>query len=165
MPIGGIIAREEDMIWGPGSHGSTYGGNPVAAASAIATLEVIEQENLLAQAEKTGAYIRQRLTEMMDRHPSIGDVRGRGLMIGLEFVENRESKTPCPGVRGWLTDYGFEEGVLLLPCGVSSMRITPPLNVSRELVDEGLALFERALTRAEARCADGCEKGMSCCRG
>jgi 4-aminobutyrate aminotransferase len=165
MPIGGIIAREEDMVWGPGSHGSTFGGNPVAAAAALATLQVIEEEGLLARAEETGAYISGVLHEMASRHPSIGEIRGRGLMIGLEFVKDRESKKRCSGVRDALTAFGFEEGVLLLPCGENSMRLTPPLNISRDLVDEGLAHFEKALTRAEAACLDGhCPAGAGCCR-
>ena len=89
MPIGGIIARKDAMVWGPGSHGSTFGGNPVAAASALATLNVIEQEGLMAQAENSGQQIMDFLAELQARHPSIGDVRGRGLMIGVEFVKDR----------------------------------------------------------------------------
>ncbi len=85
LPIGGIIARKELMTWGPGSHGSTYGGNPIAAASALATLEVIEHEGLLANGSDSGEYILDALAEMEARHPSIGEVRGRGLMIGIEF--------------------------------------------------------------------------------
>ena len=149
MPIGGIIAREEDMVWGPGSHGSTYGGNPVAAASALATLQVVENEDLLRQARETGDYIMTALQEMQPRHPSMGHLRGRGLMIGIEFVQDKQTKVPSPEVRDALNQIGFEKGVLLLPCGRNCMRLTPPLNISRELVDEGLRLFEEALTEAE----------------
>jgi 4-aminobutyrate aminotransferase len=149
MPIGGIIARDSIMTWKAGTHGSTYGGNPVACASASATLDVIQQEGLLERANEMGSYVINRLLEMQTRHPSIGDVRGRGLMIGVEFVYDRESKTRAPELRDAIKSIGFDDGVLLLPCGRSSIRITPPLNISRALMDEGLTLFEKALTEAE----------------
>ena len=151
LPIGGIVARSELMTWGPGSHGSTYGGNPVAAASALATLEVIESEGLRQQAADTGSYIMDALAEMMVRHPSIGDVRGRGLMIGAEFVSDREQKTRAAALRDDVIQSAFEAGLLVIPCGANSIRFTPPLNISRELVDEGLAIFETSLTAAESR--------------
>jgi 4-aminobutyrate aminotransferase len=151
MPIGGIIAREELMNWGPGSHGSTYGGNPVAAASALATLEVIESEGLLAQAAESGEYIMDALVEMQGRHPSLGDVRGRGLMIGAEFVSDRQKKTRAPDLRDDVIQDAFEAGLLVIPCGANSIRFTPPLNIPRHLVDEGLAIFETSLTNAEKR--------------
>ena len=149
MPIGGIIAREDLMTWGRGSHGSTFGGNPVAAASALATLEVIRRENLMARATETGEYILDALVEMQGRHPSMGDVRGRGLMIGMEFVKDRGTKEAAVDLRNHVIQAAFESGLLLIPCGRTSIRITPPLNIDRALVDEGLALFERALTDAE----------------
>lgn len=150
MPIGGIIARKELMTWGPGSHGSTFGGNPIAAASALATLNVIEEEGLLQQATDTGEYIMDALAEMEVRHPSIGEVRGRGLMIGVEFVENKQTKKRASAVRKAVYQKAFENGLLLLPCGTNSIRLTPALNISRDLVDEGLHIFESALTEAEA---------------
>jgi 4-aminobutyrate aminotransferase len=149
MPIGGILARKKLMVWGPGSHGSTYGGNPVAAVSALATLEVIEQENLLEQARDTGAYILDALVEMAGRHPSIGHVRGRGLMIGVEFVKDRDTKERAPALRNAITQTAFERGLLLIPCGASAIRMTPPLNIPRALVEEGLHIFESTLTELE----------------
>jgi len=151
MPIGGILAREDLMTWERGSHGSTYGGNPVAAASALATLEVIEREGLLERATATGEYIMDALAEMEMRHPSIGEIRGRGLMLGLEFVRNRETKERAVDLRNYIVQRAFESGLLLIPCGTNSIRITPPLNIERGLVDEGLHLFEQALTEAEGR--------------
>jgi len=151
MPIGGIVASGELMTWGPGSHGSTYGGNPVAAVSALATLEVIEKEGLLQQAAETGNYIMDALAEMQARHPSIGDVRGRGLMIGAEFVTDKQAKTRALALRNEVIQAAFEAGLLVIPCGGNSIRFTPPLNIPRELVDEGLTLFEGALTEAEQR--------------
>ena len=150
MPIGGIIARDNLMTWGRGSHGSTFGGNPVAAASALATLEVIEREGLLARATDTGEYIMDALAEMEARHPSIGQVRGRGLMIGIEFVKDRETKERAVDLRNHIIQRAFEMGLLLIPCGTNSIRMTPPLNIERPLVEEGLSIFEKALTEAEA---------------
>jgi 4-aminobutyrate aminotransferase len=149
MPIGGIIARSELMTWGPGAHGSTFGGNPLAAAAAIATLEVIEQEGLLDKATETGQYILDALAEMQVRHPSIGDVRGRGLMIGLEFVKDRQTKERAQELRNQIIQQSFESGLLMLPCGSNSIRFTPALNIPRNLVDEGLQIFEAVLTKAE----------------
>lgn len=149
MPIGGIIAHKDLMVWKPGAHGSTYGGNPVAAVSALATLQVIEQEGLLAQATETGQYIMDALAEMQMRHPSIGDIRGRGLMIGIEFVKDRTTKERDTALRNIIIQTAFEDGLLLIPCGSNSIRMTPPLNIPRTLVDEGLQIFEHALTQAE----------------
>ncbi|MCA9943296.1 MAG: acetyl ornithine aminotransferase family protein [Anaerolineales bacterium] len=151
MPIGGILAPEEIMDWKPGSHGSTYGGNPVAAVSALATLQVIEEENLLSRADETGRFIRDALVEMQGRHPSLGDVRGRGLMIGLEFVKDRDTKERAVELRDHVIQHAFEHGLLVIPCGTNSIRMTPSLNVPHNLVEEGLHIFEAALTDAEAR--------------
>jgi 4-aminobutyrate aminotransferase len=151
LPLGGIIARRQIMSWGPGAHASTYGGNPVAAVSAVATLEVIENENLLERAAETGEYILDALTEIQSRHPSIGEVRGRGLMIGLEFVRDRITKERAPQIRRHVIQHAFEHGLLLIPCGTNTIRMTPALNIPRPLVDEGLAIFETALTEAETQ--------------
>ncbi|MEZ4516730.1 MAG: acetyl ornithine aminotransferase family protein [Chloroflexota bacterium] len=150
MPIGGIIARDDLMIWEPGSHGSTFGGNPVASAAALATLQVIENEGLLQSAEETGEYIMDALAEMENRHPSIGEVRGRGLMLGIEFVKDRETKERATELRNHIIQRSFENGLLLIPCGTNSLRMTPPLNVPHALVEEGLHIFEEALTEAES---------------
>lgn len=151
MPIGGIIAPEEVMDWKPGSHGSTFGGNPVAAISALTTLQVIEEENLLAKSKETGEYIMDALVEMAERHPSLGDVRGRGLMIGMEFVKDRKTKERAVKLRDHVIQHAFENGLLLLPCGTNSIRMTPPLNIPHNLVEEGLKIFEASLTDAEAK--------------
>jgi len=150
LPIGGIVARQELMVWGPGSHGSTFGGNPVAAVAALATLEVIEKEGLIALAEETGGIIMDALAELQMRHSSIGNIRGRGLMIGIEFVKDRESKERAVALRNAIVQKGFQKGLLLIPCGSNSIRMTPPLNIARDLVDEGLQIFAEALAEAEA---------------
>lgn len=149
LPIGGIVARRELMSWKPGSHGSTYGGNPIASMSALATIEVIQNEGVLEQASETGEYILDALTEIQTRHRTIGDVRGRGLMVGIEFVKEKGSKQRNPDVRNRVIQQAFESGLLLIPCGPNSIRMTPPLNISRELTDEGLRIFEDALTKVE----------------
>ncbi len=150
LPLGGILARQSVMTWGTGTHGSTFGGNPVALAAAQATLEVIEAENLMARARETGGYLLDHLRAMQDRHPTIGEVRGRGLMIGLEFVEDRRSKQRAKALRNGIIQRAFEAGLLLLPCGENSIRLTPPLNIPHSLVEEGLQIFERVVTAAEA---------------
>lgn len=151
LPIGGILTPNSIMNWGPGSHGSTFGGNPVAAAGALATLQVIEEENLLAQATDTGRYIMDALAEMQMRHPSIGEVRGRGLMVGIEFVKNRDTKERAIELRDFVIQHAFEHGLLLIPCGANALRMTPALNIPRPLVEEGLHQFEASLTAAEAK--------------
>lgn len=151
LPLGGIIARKSVMSWKPGAHGSTFGGNPIACAAALATLDVIEEEGLLQHAADAGAYIMSRLREMQTRHPSIGDIRGRGLMIGVEFVRDRATKARAGALRDALNEIGFAKGVLLLPAGNNTMRMTPALNMPRSLIDEGLEIFEAALSEAERR--------------
>jgi 4-aminobutyrate aminotransferase len=153
LPIGGIIAKDEIIdIWGAGAHGSTFGGNPIACAAALATLETIEKEGLLEQAEETGEFIMDALTEMAGWHPSIGDIRGRGLMIGVEFVKDHETKKRARQLRNELVQRTFENGLLMIPCGTNSVRITPPLNIPRHLVQEGLEIFDNILTEVEREC-------------
>jgi 4-aminobutyrate aminotransferase len=153
FPIGGIIAREEIMTWKPGAHGSTFGGNPVAIAAALGTLQVIETENLLAKAAETGDYMKDALTEIQSRHFSVGDVRGRGMMVAAEFVKDKETKQRAVGLRNQVIQKAFQKRLLLLPCGTNTIRFIPPLNISRNLVDEGLQIFEEALTEVE-KCYD-----------
>lgn len=149
MPIGGIIARRDVMAWKPGSHGSTYGGNPVATASALATLQVVEREGLMQQAQETGEYIMDALQEMQARHKNIGSVRGRGLMIGVEFVKDRQTKERFPEMRDAVIQRAFANDLLLLPCGRNTLRLTPALNISRSLVDEGLQIFAESMAATE----------------
>jgi 4-aminobutyrate aminotransferase len=137
------------MVWGPGSHGSTFGGNPVAAASALATIDVIDREGLMAQAENSGEQIMDFVSELQTRHPSIGEVRGRGLMIGVEFVKNPETKERAIGLRDAIIQRAFAEGLLLIPCGRNAIRMTPALNVPQHLLTEGLQIFANVLEELE----------------
>jgi 4-aminobutyrate aminotransferase len=151
VPLGLMAARQTLMKkWPSGAHGNTYGGNPLAAVAALATLDLIEDE-YMENAREMGDYILDALAEMQVRHPSIGDVRGRGLMIGVEFVKDKRSKEPAPTLREEVIHHGWQNGLLTLGCGRSTMRIAPPLMISQLLVDEGLEIFENALTDAERR--------------
>lgn len=148
MPLGATIAREHIMTWPKGAHGNTYGGNPLACAAALATIDLIDKEYLQNAAE-VGEYTLDALHEIMVRHPSIGDVRGKGLMIGVEFVKDRQTKEPAEALRDNIVDIAFRNGLLLLGCGKSTIRIAPPLSVSRQEVDEAMQMLEDAITVAE----------------
>lgn len=148
MPLGAMIARKSVMTWPKGTHGNTYGGNPISCAAGLATIDLIRNE-YMENANKVGEYTMDALQELMVRHPSIGDVRGKGLMIGVEFVKNKQTKEPGEEIRDRVVDLAFERGLLLLGCGKSVIRIAPPLSVSRAEVDEALTIFEEALTISE----------------
>lgn len=148
VPMGIMLARQEIMDWPKSAHGNTYGGNPLACVAALATIDLIEN-GYMENATEVGDYAHELLQKMMERHPSIGEVRGIGLMIGVEFVKDRQSNEPNEKLRDQVVDKAFKRGLLLLGCGKSTIRITPPLSVSFEEVDEGLAIFEEALTEVE----------------
>ncbi len=148
MPLGACVARQSIMDWERGSHGNTFGGNPVSCAAALATLELIE-EQYLANAEEVGQYTIDALEEIQARHPSIGDVRGKGLMIGVEFVKNRDTKEPDKHLCERVVDLAFERGLLMLGCGKSVIRVAPALSINKSEVDEGLQIFEEAVALAE----------------
>lgn len=150
MPLGAMISRKEIMSWPKGSHGNTYGGNPISCAASLATIDLIEK-HYLKNAQDIGEYTLDALAEIMVRHPSIGDVRGIGLMIGVEFVMDRESKEPAVALRDEIVNNAFDRGLLTLGCGNSTIRISPPLSTSRSEVDEALTIFEEAITLAEKR--------------
>ncbi len=148
VPLGACIARQSIMDWERGSHGNTFGGNPIACAAALATFELIQDE-YMANAAEVGQYTLDALEEIQARHPSIGDVRGKGLMIGVEFVENRETKEPAKHLYERVVELAFERGLLLLGCGKSVIRVAPALSITKGEVDEGLQIFEEAVTLAE----------------
>lgn len=148
MPLGACIARRDIMDWERGAHGNTYGGNPISCAASLATIELIEKEYMKNAAE-VGQYTLDALAEIQARHPSIGDVRGLGLMIGVEFVLNRETREPAEKIQSRVVNLAFERGLLLLGCSKSVIRIAPPLSISQSEVNEGLKIFEEAVTLAE----------------
>jgi len=148
VPIGAIAAHKDVMgQWIPGAHASTFGGNPVAAAAAIATIEVIEEEGLLEHATKLGEYTINRLSEFQKNHPSILRVEGKGLMVGVEFAN--DDRKPFPAFRNAVEQRMFTNNVLMLGCGKSGMRIAPPLIISQEQMEQGLDILERVIADLE----------------
>ena len=145
LPLGAIIARKRVMSWEKGSHTSTFGGNPVACEAGLATIEVIEKEGLMRNATEQGAYLQERLRRLQRQHRLIGNIRGRGLMLGVELVRNRRTKERAVAERDAVVQKAFQRGLLLLPCGRNSFRISPPLSITRGEVDEGLAVLEEVL--------------------
>lgn len=148
MPLGAMIARKSITTWPKGAHGNTYGGNPLACVASLETLQLIEN-GYMQNAKHVGSSCLDRLAEMQVRHPSIGAVRGMGLMIGIEFVMDRESREPAEKMRDAVVDKAFELGLLTLGCGTSTIRISPPLCITREEIDEGLTILDEAITFAE----------------
>ncbi len=143
MPIGALVARESVMSWKAGSHGSTFGGNPVACAAALATLDVVEPA--LPHVRAMGDRMLTRARRLMERHPIVGDVRGRGLMIGIELVKDRATKEPYDEIVARVTERAFRAGLLLLSCGRSTLRLAPPLVLQEYDVDAGMDILDRCL--------------------
>lgn len=145
MPIGAVIARKSLMErWASGAHGNTYGGNPLCCAAALATIELVES-NYMANAAAMGNYLLEKMREMAARYSIIGQVRGKGLMIGAEFVRDPETKEPAKAFVSELIHEAYYNGLLLLPCGTSTIRFMPPLVVTQELADEALEILEDAI--------------------
>jgi 4-aminobutyrate aminotransferase len=145
LPLGAVIGRADVMSLPRGSHASTFGGNPVSCAAASAVIDVIEEEKLMENAIKVGDYTMKRFREMAEKIELIGDVRGKGLMIGVELVRNRKSKEPAVKELESFLINCFKRGVAVISCGVSSIRIAPPLNISIELMDKALNIMEEVL--------------------
>ncbi len=148
LPLGALIAKASVSTWESGAHGSTFGGNPVCCAAALATLDLVEG-GLMANATKMGNLLIKGLAEVATRHRSIGDVRGRGLMVGVEFVQDARTRAPHPELARAVELLAFQKGLLVLSCGKSTIRLAPPLVIDAEDVAIGLQLFEDALTAAE----------------
>jgi len=148
MPLGVCMTRAEIMDWVPGSHASTFGGNPIAIAAALATMDILEREGI-ANAERVGGKILERLEGWKHSHALVGDVRGRGLMIGIELVLDKETREPAPALRNLVEGLCFEKGLLILGCGETSIRLCPPLIVSEDEATVALDILEEALTQVE----------------
>jgi len=151
MPLGVTISKAEIMDWAPGSHASTFGGNPVSIAAALATLEVIEQEGLLRNSSEVGNHMLKRMADWPTKHPLIGDVRGRGLMLGVEVVKDKRTKEYAAAERDRIVQEAFERGILFLGCGPSTIRIAPPLIVTKAEADLALEALEEAISVVEGR--------------
>jgi 4-aminobutyrate aminotransferase len=148
LPLSAIVtSRELQERWGKGAHGTTYGGNPVACAAGVAVLDTIEEEDLIENARVRGAELSAGLRELMAEHEGIGDVRGPGLMIGVEFVKDRATREPDGGRADAVIAACADAGMLLLSCGIQHqvVRWIPPLDVSVPEIEEALGIFEGAL--------------------
>ncbi len=148
MPLGATAARKSVMTWKPGAHGNTFGGNPLSCVAAMKTIDLVQRE-YMENAARMGEYAMGRLREMQEKHPSIGDVRGKGLMIGVELVMDRETKEPAHDLRNKVVTEGFVRGALMLGCGVSTIRLSPALSITQSEIDEGMEILDEALTVAE----------------
>lgn len=144
MPLGICMSRAEIMSWEPGSHGSTFGGNPVSLAAALATLDIVEREGV-GNAEAVGDHMMERMKRWPEQERMVGDVRGRGLMIGVEIVRDRELRTAAGQARDAVVSRAFERGLLCLGAGDSAIRLTPPLIVSREQADIAMDILEECI--------------------
>ncbi len=144
MPLAATIARADVMNWRPGAHASTFGGNPVSIASALTTIELLE-ESLVENAARVGSYMLARMAQWPVRFPNVGDVRGLGLMIGFEIVHDQESKERAPDLRDQIEMMAFERGLLVLGCGPNSIRLCPPLVINRDQADFALDTLEQCL--------------------
>jgi 4-aminobutyrate aminotransferase len=150
MPLGIAVARADLMTWPPGSHASTFGGNPVSCAAALATLKLLK-ETLVKNAAEVGGHLLSGLKSLADAHPLIGDVRGRGLMIGVELVRDRHTKERAHQERNAVVSAAFRRGLLLLGAGINTIRFSPPLVLTREQADTAVRIFDEALTEVERR--------------
>jgi len=144
MPLGAMVARADIMDWEAGSHGTTFGGNPVSCQAALVTIQLLEEE-LIANAAVQGQHLLSGLKELQNSYECMGDVRGKGLMVGVELVKDRETKERAPDWRGRIIEKAFKKGLLLLGCGENTVRFSPSLTITKEEVETGLSIFEDAV--------------------
>ncbi|MCU1319160.1 MAG: Ornithine aminotransferase [Edaphobacter sp.] len=147
MPLGICLAKAEIMDWVPGSHASTFGGNPVCIAAALATMDVIQRVGL-QNADTVGTKMLERLHTWVAKHPRVGDIRGRGLMIGVELVKDQQTRQPAGAMRDRVVALAFERGLLILGCGETSIRLCPPLIVKQQEADVALDILEECIVLA-----------------
>lgn len=149
LPLGVTIAKAKVMDWVGGSHASTFGGNPLSCAAASAVISIIKEEGLFGNATLQGAYIMKRLEKLRAQSEIVGDVRGKGLMIGMEIIENNENKKPAAKKATEIMMRSWKRGVAVITCGVSTIRIAPPLTITRELVNAALEIIEDIVKEVE----------------
>ncbi|MBT8171948.1 acetyl ornithine aminotransferase family protein [Candidatus Bathyarchaeota archaeon] len=149
LPLSATVARARLMDWEAGTHASTFGGNPLACAAAMTVIDVIKDEKLLENAEKQGNYILGWLKDLRNEQEIVGDVRGKGLMIGVEFVEDKETKKAGIEQSREVMIRCWRRGVAVVTCGISTLRLVPPLNISRELIDSSLEIIEDVIQEVE----------------
>lgn len=144
LPIGVCVARADLMDWKPGAHASTFGGNPVCIAAALKTIELLESD-LVRNSAEVGEYLKAELQKVMRKYDCIGDVRGLGMMIGVEFVEDRTSNKPAPELRDRVEVACFDRGLVILGAGANTIRWSPPLVLTKENVDVAVEIFDEAI--------------------
>ena len=149
MPLGIVMTKAEVMDWVPGSHASTFGGNPVCIAAALATLDVIEREKLVQNSATVGEYILDRMADWPRKHRLVGDVRGRGLMIGVDIVKDKATKEYAAAERDRIIELAFERGLLLLGCGPSAVRLSPGLVVTKDEAEVAVEIIEESISIVE----------------
>lgn len=160
MPLSVCMTKAEVMDWVPGSHASTFGGNPVSIAAALATMDIIEREGI-SNAARVGARMMERLQSWKQTHPLVGDVRGRGLMIGVELVKDKATREPATALRNRVETLAFERGLMVLGCGETTLRLSPPLILKEEEAEVALDILEDALTQVEREHASATELTMA----
>lgn len=148
MPLGAMVARGEIMNWEAGSHASTFGGNPLSCQAAMATIELLEKQ-LIENAKTQGDRLIEELKALQKSHECMGDVRGKGLMVAVELVEDRETRAPARTLRNKIIQKAFQKGLLLLGCGENSIRFCPALTVSSSQIDVCLTIFDEAVREAD----------------
>jgi 4-aminobutyrate aminotransferase len=150
MPLGACVASRKLMSWEPGAHSTTFGGNPIACVAALKTIELLEN-GLIKNAERVGKFIMKRLTKMKAKYEIIGDVRGKGLMIGIELVKSKKTKEKAGEYAEKVMQECFRNGLMLLTCGQSGVRFIPPLIIDEETADRGMDIFEKVITKINSR--------------
>lgn len=148
LPLGAMIAKKDVMIWPPGAHASTFGGNPVACAASLATFELLHDQ-YLENSKIQGEFMINKLLELKDKYEIIGDVRGKGLMIGVEIVENKQKKTKSKEKRDQIVMEAFNKGLLILGCGENTVRLSPPLCITREQAEFCINLLEEIISNIQ----------------
>ena len=145
IPIGATIFNSKYDFEESGMHSNTFGGNPLACAAACEVIKILQEEKLVENSARMGEFFMKRLKEFEDQYEPIGQVRGKGLMMGIEFVKDRKLKTPDPDIPKKILSLALKNGLILLPAGVSVIRIMPPLNIDEELATEGLDILDGVL--------------------
>jgi len=149
MPLSAMIARASLMDWTPGAHASTFGGNPVSVAAALATLDLLETQ-YIENARRMGVFLMDRMADWPVCHKIVGDVRGKGLLIGVEIVSDQKTKERAGDLREAIVNRAFEKGLLLLGAGENTIRVAPPLMISEEQADFAVRTLEQCISEVEA---------------
>jgi 4-aminobutyrate aminotransferase len=152
VPMGAMVARSDIMSWEPGAHATTFGGNLLACAAALAGLDVLQKQKLVERVRRLGEIAVKRLKEIAEEHELVGDVRGKGLLLAVEFVKDRKTKQPAVKERDAVVRAALDRGIIVFRGGRSAIRIAPPLIINRRELELGLDLFEQAVNEVEGRC-------------